>query len=301
MDLSVDLAGIRLKNPVIAASGVFGYGREYSRVGDISWFGAVCVKGTTLSPRQGNPPPRVVETPSGMLNAIGLENPGARVVADEMIPWLAQFGVPIFVNVAGESTQEFSELGSIFRDTPGVFGLEVNVSCPNVRAGGLAFGLDPRSCFRAVMAAKKAFKGPVIAKLTPNVHDIASVARAAAEGGADAISLINTLLGMAIDIKTKRPVLGNVTGGLSGPAIKPVALRCVYQVSQAVSVPVIGMGGIASWEDALEFILAGATAVSVGSSLLVEPGIPQRITEGLLRYGEAQGLSDLSSLIGEAW
>ncbi len=301
MNLSLDLAGVHLKNPVIAASGVFGYGREYLHVGDISWFGAVCVKGTTLKPRAGNPPPRIAETPSGMLNSIGLENPGARVVAQEMIPWLAKFGVPIFVNVSGDSTGEFSELGSIFRGVPGVSALEVNVSCPNVRAGGMAFGLDPRSCYRATSAVKRAFKGPVITKLTPNLHDIVSVARAAVEGGADIISLINTLLGMAIDVKTRRPILGNVTGGLSGPAIKPVALRCVYQVSQSVSVPIIGMGGIASWEDALEFMLAGAKAVSVGSSLLVDPEIPRKINQGLLQYGKDQGLSDLSSLVGDAW
>ncbi len=301
MDLSVNLAGITLKNPVIAASGVFGYGREYHKVGNICWFGAVTAKGTTLEPRAGNRPPRIAETPAGMLNSIGLENPGAKTVISQKIPWLAKFDVPIIVNISGDSYGEFSRLGSLFRDVPGIFALEVNVSCPNVSSGGIVFGVDPRSCYRAASAVKRAFGGPVIVKLTPNVHDMVSIARAAVEGGADVISLVNTLLGMAIDIKSRRPLLGNVTGGLSGPAIKPVALRCVYEVSQSVSVPVIGMGGIVSWEDALEFIMAGATAVSVGASLLVDPMTPCKIVGGLLDYGARHGVSDLSSLIGAAW
>lgn len=300
-DLSVDFAGIKMKNPIAAASGVFGYGEEYSRVGDIGWFGAVSVKGTTLSPRAGNPPPRVAETPAGMLNAIGLENPGAKVAASEKVPWLRQFGVPIIVNVSGDTYDEFAELGTIFRDVEGVAALEVNISCPNVRAGGMSFGQDARSCYRATRAVKDAFGGKVITKLTPNASDITAVARAAVEGGADALSLINTLLGMVIDIKTRKPVLGNVTGGLSGPAIKPVALRCVYQVAQAVTVPLMGIGGISSWEDVVEFLLAGATTVAVGASLLVDPHLPRELTQGLDAYCRREGIRDLKELVGAAW
>lgn len=300
-DLSVDFAGIKMSNPIAAASGVFGYGEEYSKVGDIPWFGAVSVKGTTLAPRAGNPPPRVAETPAGMLNAIGLENPGAKVAASEKIPWLRQFGVPIIVNVSGDTYDEFAELGSIFRDVEGVAALEVNVSCPNVGARGMSFGQDPRSCYRATRAVKDAFGGRVITKLTPNAADITAIARAAVEGGADALSLINTLLGMAIDVKTQKPILGNVTGGLSGPAIKPVALRCVYQVSQAVTVPLMGIGGISSWEDVVEFLLAGATAVAVGASLLVNPHLPRKLTQGLDAYCRREGILNLKELVGAAW
>ncbi|QUL98646.1 MAG: dihydroorotate dehydrogenase [Candidatus Fermentithermobacillus carboniphilus] len=301
LDLSVNLAGLTLKNPVIAASGVFGYGEEYVKVGDIRWFGAVSVKGTTLNPRAGNPPPRTCETPAGMLNSIGLENPGAKVVIEEKLPWLAQFGVPVIVNISGESYEEFRTLGSMFSESPLVSALEVNVSCPNVRAGGMAFGVDPRSCYRATYAVRRAWHGPLIVKLTPNVQDISSVARAAVEGGADAISLINTLVGLAIDIKKRKPVLGSVTGGLSGPAIKPVALRCVYEVSQAVPVPVIGMGGILDYRDALEFIMAGATAVAVGTAVLVNPSVPRSIVEGLIKYGQEEGVERISDLVGVAW
>lgn len=301
MDLSTNLAGISLKNPLVAASGVFGYGEEYARIGDIRWFGAVSVKGTTLKPRAGNPPPRVCETPSGMLNSIGLENPGAQVAANEKIPWLRQYGVPIIVNVSGDSYEEFSELGAVFADVDGVAALEINVSCPNVAAGGMAFGMDSRSCYRATLAVRKRWKGPLIVKLTPNSSDIVATARAAAEGGADILSLVNTLVGMAIDIKTRRPVLGNVTGGLSGPAIKPVALRCVYQVTQAIDVPVIGMGGVSHFNDVLEFIMAGATAVGIGAGLLTDPLLPKKILEDLEGYCRTEHISDLRGLIGAAW
>lgn len=301
MDLSVKLPGAILKNPVIAASGAFGYGEEFADVGEIRDFGAVSVKGTTLRPRAGNPPPRVTETPAGMLNSIGLENPGADVVISEKIPWLRQFGTPIIVNISGESTEEFAELGRKFNGVEGVWALEVNVSCPNVRAGGMAFGMDPRSCWSAVHAVRRHWEGPLIAKLSPNAPDIRAVARAAVEGGADMLSLINTLVGMAIDIKRRRPVLGNVTGGLSGPAIKPVALRCVWEVSQAVDVPVIGMGGILTAEDALEFIMAGASCVAVGSGLLVNPGIAREITAGMETYLRENRISSLANLVGAAW
>jgi len=301
IDLSTELAGIRLRNPLVAASGVFGYGEEYARLGDIRWFGAVSVKGTTLKPREGNPPPRVCETPSGMLNSIGLENPGAEVAAREKIPWLRQFGVPIIVNVSGNTYEEFSELGTIFSDVEGISALEVNVSCPNVSSGGMAFGMDARSCYRAALSVRKTWKGPLIVKLTPNSPDIVAIARAAVEGGADILSLVNTLIGMAIDIKTRRPVLGNVTGGLSGPAIKPVAIRCVYQVAQAVQVPIIGMGGVSSYRDVLEFLMAGATAVGIGAGLLVDPLLPKRILADLEDYCQEEGIVNLSTLTGCAW
>ncbi|HHX28463.1 MAG: dihydroorotate dehydrogenase [Bacillota bacterium] len=298
---TTELGGIRLRNPLVAASGVFGYGEEYARLGDIRWFGAVTVKGTTLKPRAGNPPPHVSETPSGMLNAIGLENPGARVVAREKIPWLMQFGVPIIVNVSGDSYEELSELGAVFADVEGVSALEVNISRPSVAAGGLTFGMDARSAYRATLAVRKTWKGPLIVKLTPNSSDIVAIARAAVEGGADILSLIDALVGMAIDVKTRRPVLGNVTGGLSGPAIKPVALRCVYQVAQAIQAPIIGMGGVSSYRDVLEFMMAGASAVGIGSSLLVDPLFPRKIMEDLETYCREEGIRDLTSLVGAAW
>jgi dihydroorotate dehydrogenase (NAD+) catalytic subunit len=301
VDLSTRISGISMKNPVLAASGVFGYGEEYARVGDIGWFGAVAVKGTTLYPRAGNRPPRTCETPAGMLNSIGLENPGAEVVAREKIPWLRQFGVPIIVNVSGDSYDEFSALGAVFDGVEGVDALEVNVSCPNVQAGGMAFGMDARSCYRATRAVRREWKGPLVVKLTPNAPDIVGIARAAVEGGATALSLVNTLVGMAIDLEAKRPVLGNVTGGLSGPAIKPVAVRCVYQVSQAIAVPVMGMGGVTGYRDVLEFMMAGASAVAIGSGLLTDPLLPRRIVEDLKVYCGREGLEDLSGLVGAAW
>ncbi len=301
VDLSVELGDLLLRNPVIAASGVFGYGEEYCRLGDLQWFGAVTVKGTTLRPRPGNPPPRICETPSGMLNSIGLENPGARAVIEEKLPWLAGFGVPVIVNVSGDTYEDFEELGAMFQGAHGVFALELNVSCPNVQAGGIAFGVDSRSCYRAVRSVRKTWKGPLLVKLTPTAPDLVAVARAAVEGGATVISLVNTIPGMAIDARSKKAVLGTVTGGLSGPAIKPVALRCVYQVSQAVEVPVVGMGGIVSSEDALEFMMAGASAVAVGSGLLVDPELPLKITSGLKEYACAHGLCDLKQVVGAAW
>lgn len=299
--LSLDFAGIHLKNPLIAASGVFGYGEEYAKIADIRTFGAVTVKGTTLHPRAGNVPPRVCETPAGMLNSIGLENPGAEVVAREKIPWLAQFGVPIIVNVSGDSYDEFATLGGIFQGIRGVSALEVNVSCPNVAAGGMAFGMDPRSCYRAARAVSSRWDGPLIVKLSPNASDIVAIARAAVEGGATALSLINTLIGIVIDLETRRPVLGNVTGGLCGPAIKPVAVRCVYQVSQAVRVPVIGMGGVTCAADVVELMMAGASAVAMGSGLLVDPQSPARIVEDLRLYCDNQGIANPQDLVGAAW
>ena len=300
MNLTTDLGGLRLRNPVIAASGTFGYGEDYIKAGDISWFGAVSIKGTTIAPRAGNPPPRTCETPSGLLNSIGLENPGAKVVIEEKLPWLAQFDVPIIANISAESCEEFSELAAMYARSPHVSALEVNVSCPNVKAGGIAFGTNPDMCYESTKAVRQVWQGPLIVKLTPNVADITSIAKAAVEAGADALSLINTLVGMAIDVNTMRPVLGNITGGLSGPAIKPVALRCVWEVSRAVQVPVIGMGGISSAQDALEFLMAGATAVAVGTGLLVDPEIPRRVTQGIREYCEARGIETLQEIVGAA-
>lgn len=301
MNLSVNLGGLAIKNPVIAASGVFGYGEEYMKAGNINWFGAVSIKGTTIEPRAGNIPPRTCEAPSGLLNSIGLENPGARIVIDRKLPWLVGFNVPIIANISADSYDEFSQLACMFGESPHVSALEVNVSCPNVKAGGMAFGTDPQTCYEAIKTVRSAWSGPLIAKLTPNVKDITRIARAAVDGGADVLSLINTLVGMAIDIKTRKPVLGNVKGGLSGPAIKPVALRCVWEVSQAVSVPIIGIGGIFSAEDALEFIMAGASAVALGTGLLIDPALPNKVANGIEQYCITQNIESLQDIVGVAW
>lgn len=301
MNLSVNLGGLVIKNPVIAASGVFGYGEEYIKAGNIDWFGAVSTKGTTLTPRAGNVPPRTCETPSGLLNSIGLENPGAKIVIDRKLPWLAGFNVPVIANISADSYDEFSQLAHMFEESSHVSALEVNVSCPNVEAGGMAFGTDPQTCYRATKAVRRVWNGPLIVKLTPNVKDITSIAKAAVEGGADVLSLINTLVGMAIDIKTRKPILGKAKGGLSGPAIKPVALRCVWEVSQAVSVPIIGIGGIRSAKDALEFIMAGASAVALGTSLLIDPAMPKKVVEGIEQYGITESIESLQDIVGVAW
>ncbi|HHY69034.1 MAG TPA: dihydroorotate dehydrogenase [Bacillota bacterium] len=300
MDLSVDVGGFVVKNPVIAASGVLGYGEEYARVGNIDWFGAVTVKGTTLRPRHGNCPPRIWETPSGLLNSIGLQNPGVDEVITHYLPQLAQFDVPIIVNISGETYEEFQEIAKKLADCPHVTALEVNVSCPNVESGGMAFGTDPGSCYRATKAVRRSWPGPLIVKLTPNVTNISEMAKAAVDAGATCVSLINTLLGMAIDIQNKRPALGNIKGGLSGPAVKPVAVRCVWEVFQSVSVPVIGMGGVFSWEDALEFIMAGASAVALGTAVLVDPYAPKKIVDGIQSYCESNGIDSMSSIVGIA-
>jgi len=298
MNLTTDLGGLRLRNPVIAASGTFGYGEDYIKAGDISWFGAVSIKGTTIAPRAGNPPPRTCETPSGLLNSIGLENPGAKVVIEEKLPWLAQFDVPIIANISAESCEEFSELAAMFARSPHVSALEVNVSCPNVKAGGIAFGTNPDMCYESTKAVRQVWQGPLIVKLTPNVADITSIAKAAVEAGADALSLINTLLGMSIDIRTRRSELGRLYAGLSGPAIKPVALRMVHQVASAVDVPVLGMGGIRTAEDAIQFLMAGASAVAVGTATFSDPAAGARIVEGIERFCEDEGVSSVGEIVG---
>ena len=297
VDLSVDAAGIRMKNPVMTASGTFGYAREFEQYMDLNRLGALVVKTITRLPRAGNPPPRVAETPAGMLNAIGLQNVGIEAFIREKLPYLRKLEPPLIVNVAGESVEDFRDLTKRISDQEGVAGIELNISCPNV-AGGLDFSSDPTLAYRVVKAARDATQLPIIPKLSPNVTDIVAIARAVADAGADAISLINTLVGMAVDVRTRQPKIGNVTGGLSGPAIRPVAVRMVWQVARAVRLPIIGMGGIVTAEDALEFLIAGATAVAVGTANFINPTATVKVIDGLEQYCVANGISDIRQLIG---
>jgi len=304
-DLSVQLApqnkrGLLLSNPVMTASGTFGYGTEYAEVIDIQRLGAIICKGTTLKARPGNPQPRLWETASGVLNSIGLENIGVDALIKEKAPLWAKWKVPVIVNILGESIEDYAKLAKHFDKVTGVSGIEVNISCPNVSAGGMEFGASPKAAADVTAAVKAKTTLPVIVKLSPNVTDIAEIACAVAEAGADAISLINTLKGMAIDTLSRKPVLGNVSGGLSGPAIKPVALYMVYEVARAVKVPVIGCGGIATANDALEFIMAGVSAVQVGTASFANPCTPLGILEGLERFMKKEGIRNLSELIGAA-
>ncbi|MEW6609348.1 MAG: dihydroorotate dehydrogenase [bacterium] len=281
-DLTVNIASIKMKNPVMVASGTFGYGEEYAQLIDLNKLGAIVSKGITLAPRQGNPPPRIVETPCGMLNAIGLENVGVEKFIKEKLPYLRQFDTPLIANIAGKTVEEYVELA---RRLDGlVDGLEINISCPNVAKGGLEFGQDASLTYQVVSNVRQVSKVPLITKLSPNVTDIKVIARAAEDAGTDAISLINTILGMAIDVNTRKPVLANITGGLSGPAIKPIALRMVFEVAKVVHVPIIGQGGIMNTTDALEFIIAGATAVAVGTANFVDPQLPLKIIAGIENY-----------------
>lgn len=273
----MELAGIKMKNPVMVASGTFGWGREYHEYMDLNKLGAIVTKSITLKPREGNPPPRIVETPSGMLNSIGLQNEGIDHFLKEDLPFLAKFDTPTIVNIAGESAEEYAELARILGKEPMVKGIEVNISCPNVKYGGMAFGIDPKLTAEVIKSVRQSTSQPVIAKLTPNVTDIKVIAKAAVEAGADALSLINTIVGMSFDINTGKSRLGTLTGGLSGPAIKPIAVRMVYEVTEVVKVPVIGMGGIMSGADAVEFFLAGASAVQVGTATFVDTQAPVRI------------------------
>jgi len=296
-DLSVELAGIRMQNPVMTASGTFGCGREFVPYLDLNRLGALVVKTITRYPRLGNPPPRIVETPAGLLNSIGLQNMGVEAFLREELPFLRQFGPPLIVNIAGERIEDFAYLASRLSQMEGVAGIELNVSCPNV-ADGLIFGTDPLLLSSLVGQVRKGTALPLLVKLTPNVTDIVLMARAAVEAGADALSLINTVLGMAIDIRSRRPRLAQVVGGLSGPAIKPIALRMVYQVAKSVTVPVVGMGGIVSAEDALEFIIAGAQAVALGTANFLDPTSCLRVIEGLESYLRQQGIPRLQDLVG---
>ena len=298
--LSLNLAGIKMANPLVAASGCYGYGFDYTGFIDPGEWGAIVVKGTTLKPRAGNPPPRIMETPAGMLNAIGLQNPGVEYFLEQIRPRLAELGCPVLVNIAGETVDEYCKIASLLDGVPGVSGLEVNISCPNVRRGGISFGCDPRVVEELVGCVREAYRGPLVVKLSLESGNITAVAQAAERAGADVLSLINTIKGMVIDVNKRRPVLANTTGGLSGPALRPVAVRAVWETAGAVSVPLIGMGGIRTAADALQFIMAGATAVAVGTANFVNPLAVREITTGLLRYLEQNGIDHYSTLIGAA-
>ena len=292
--------GLEIKNPVIAASGTVGYGVEYAKLVDINKLGAIICKGTTLKPRSGNAQPRIFETASGVLNSIGLENIGIDALIKEKAPIWAKWKVPVVVNIAGENVDEYAELAYKLDSVKGISGIEVNISCPNVARGGMEFGTNPRDAAAVTKAVKGHTSLPAIVKLSPNVTDIVEIASAVEQAGADAISLINTLRGMAIDIKVKKPFLGGVAGGLSGPAVKPVALYMVYRVSSAVKVPIIGGGGIASANDAIEFIMAGASAVWLSTAIMVNPAAPLEVIDGIAGYMKREGLKDVSQLVGVA-
>jgi len=305
VNLSVQLApnnprGLLLKNPVMTASGTFGYGTEYSDFVDIQRLGAIVCKGTTLEPREGNPQPRLAETPAGLLNSIGLQNIGVEALIKEKAPMWATWQVPVIVNIAGESIDDYARLAARLDGVAGVSGLEVNIGCPNVKSGGMEFGTDPRAAASVTRAVEKAGSLPVIVKLTPNVTSIVEIAEAVADAGADALCLINTLRGMAIDVSARKPSLGNTCGGLSGPAIKPVALYMVYQVAGRVKLPIVGCGGIMSAQDALEFIMAGASAVEVGTAQFVNPRALLVVLEGVEDFMRREGVKDISELIGAA-
>ena len=297
MNMSVKIAGVEFKNPVMEASGTFGSGMEYSEFVDLSRLGAVVTKGVANVPWPGNPTPRIAETYGGMINAIGLQNPGIDVFAKRDIPFLKKYDTKIVVNVCGKTTEDYIDVVERLGDEP-VDMLEINISCPNVKEGGIAFGQDPKAVEAITKAVKAHAKQPVVMKLSPNVTDITVMAKAAEAGGADAISLINTLTGMKIDINRRTFAVANKTGGLSGPAIRPVAVRMVYQAAQAVNIPIIGMGGIASAEDALEFIMAGATAVSVGTANFINPYTTQEVVDGMAAFLERQKVEDINELIG---
>lgn len=297
VNLAVNLGGLAMKNPVTTASGTFAAGMEYSDFVDVSALGAVTTKGVSLNGWEGNASPRIAEVPSGMLNSIGLQNPGVAHLKSEELPWLREQGATTIVNVSGHSFDEYVQVIEVLEDAP-VDAYEVNISCPNVDAGGMTLGTHVPSVEKVVSLCRKATSRPLIVKLTPNVTDITEIARAAEASGADAISLINTLLGMAIDVKRRRPVLARVVGGFSGPAVKPVALRMVWQCSKAVSVPILGMGGVTTGTDAVEFMLAGATAVAVGTANFMNPQATVDVIDGIIDYCEEQGVNDVNDLIG---
>jgi dihydroorotate dehydrogenase (NAD+) catalytic subunit len=297
-DFSVRIGNLALKNPLIAASGCFGYGVEYGATVDLAALGAVCVKGLFLNEREGHAPPRIVETPAGMLNAIGLQGVGVHRFVAETLPELRALGAVVIVNVCGSSIEEYAEVSRILSDAEGVAAIELNISCPNIKEGGIQFGCSLPAAHEVIAAVRRATRLPLIPKLTPNVTDVASFARAAEDAGADAVSLVNTFLAMAIDIETRRPKLTNGMGGLSGPAIRPIAVRMVFECAQAVRIPVIGMGGIASAEDALEFLIAGATAVQVGTANFVDPFIWSKLLDGIGAYLDRHGIARVGDLVG---
>ena len=298
MNTKVNFAGIEMKNPVTVASGTFGYGREYADFFDLGKLGAIITKGTSLKPKSGNKPSRVCETPSGMLNSIGLQNPGVEYFANNDLPYLRKFDTKIIVNACGSSIDEYVELCKILNNLD-VDGVELNLSCPNVKEGCMAFGNTYEGVKKVTSEVRKVLDKPLIVKLTPNVTDIASIAKGVEDGGADGVSLINTLLGMKIDIDKRKPVLANNTGGLSGPAIRPVAVRMVYQVAQAVNIPIMGLGGIVSGEDAIEFMLAGATTVSIGAGNFIDPYTSVKTVEGIEEYMRKCNIEDINDIIGK--
>ena len=298
MNLAVEVAGIRFKNPLVAASGTFGYGIEYEGILDLASLGGIVSKGLYLEARDGCPTPRIVETPSGLLNAIGLQGIGVRNFVRDVLPRLARHDTKILVNVCGDTAEEYAEVARILDAAPGVSGLEVNISCPNVKKGGMAFGGDPRMTFEVVSAVRRATKLPVIPKLSPNVGDITVFARACEEAGANALSCVNTLLGLVVDVESRKPRLAFGTGGLSGPAIRPIAVRMTWQAARSVQIPIFGIGGIASASDALEFLIAGAQAVQIGTSNFVDPGVYERILSGLRDHLARHGLTDINQLVG---
>lgn len=296
IDLSVDFAGVKFKNPVVTASGTFGFGREYGEFFDLNKIGGICVKGLTLKPREGNPPPRIAETPMGILNSVGLQNPGIRAFIQNELPFLRGFDTKVIANISGSTEEEYAEMAEELTEA-GVDIIEVNISCPNVKAGGLAFGTDPASAAAVTRAVKRVSGVPVMVKLSPNVTDITEIAKAAEGEGADALSLINTLLGMRIDIDTGRPILRNNVGGLSGPAVFPVAVRMVWQTAQAVKIPILGMGGISTGEDAIEMMMAGAGLVAVGTSIFRDPLTPVKVYEGISEFLEKKSIGSVKDII----
>lgn len=298
VDLSVSLGRLRLKNPVMTASGTFGYGEEYAEYVDLNRLGAIVVKGLSLRPREGNPPPRIIETPAGMLNSIGLQNIGIERFIREKMPFLRQFDVTVIANFFGDTIEEYREAALALSNVEGIHGLEMNISCPNKEKGWSIFGTDPKTTYNVVNSVRKVTDLTLVVKLSPNVTDISLMARVAEEAGADAVSLINTITGMAIDVKTRRPMLANITGGLSGPAIRPIAVRMVWEAAKAVRIPIIGMGGIMSWEDAIEFFLAGATAIAVGTANFVNPHVTEEIIGGIGKYMEENRINSIRELIG---
>lgn len=299
--LEVEVGGIRMKNPVMTASGTFGYGEEFSPFIDLDKLGAIVLKGITLKPKRGNPPPRIIETPSGILNAIGLQNVGVEVLINKKLPYLQKFTTPVIINISGDTLEEYVELArklDNISQEKGIAGLEINISCPNVQKGGIVWGTEAQLTYKVVNNIRKVTTLPLIVKLSPNVTDIKVIAVAAEEAGADVLSLINTLVGMAVDVSLRRPKLANISGGLSGPAVKPVALWMVWQVFQTVNIPIIGMGGIMKAEDALEFIIAGARAVSIGTANLVNPKAAIEIIKGIEEYLVENKIKDINELVG---
>lgn len=297
-NLSVQIASLNLKNPVITASGTFGYGEEYSEFLDIERLGAIVVKGLSITPKKGNPPPRMIETPAGMLNAIGLQNIGVKAFINDKLPFLRQFKTPVIVNFFGDTVDEYIMAAEVLSSANGVHALEMNVSCPNKEAGWCIFGTNPETLKHVIAVVRKATNLPLIVKLSPNVTDIGLMAKIAEDSGADAISLINTLTAMCVDINKRKPILGNITGGLSGPAIRPVAVKMVWEACKAVKIPVIGMGGIMTFRDALEFLIVGARAVAVGTANFVNPAATVEIIEGIESFMREEGISDINQIIG---